>query len=169
MTKLLAVLVALSFVGCAHKQVYKDTASWNAEAGKSVQLAVKTAKFKSKKMEVTYSVTNNYEFMIVVPEGSMGLQSSDGTSMNRGNPRFEVRPGQTIVQRLVFIFDETHSGPYQLTLGGIYKGEEYTADVSKFGASWGNRSIGAVSDGYKKKSAVETEHLPSVSVTFDRG
>lgn len=167
MTKLLSLLVALSFVGCAHKQVYKDTAAWS-DGDKSVQLAVKTAKFKSKKMEVTYSVHNEYPFMVVVPEGSMGLDSADGTSMNRGNPRFEVRPGQTIVQRLIFIFDDTHSGPYKLTLGGIYKGEEYTTDVKQFGVAFGNRSIGGATDGYKKKSAVETERLPSVTVQFDR-
>ena len=96
----------------------------------------------------------------------MGLTAGEEIGISSGNLRYELRPGQVVQQRLVFEFDENPVGPFKLLLGGIYKGEEYTSDVKTFGAQWANRTLGAASDGYKKKSAVENERLPSVKVEF---
>lgn len=161
-------LLCLALVGCASKQVYRDTAAWNGDADKSAQLAVKTVKFKSKKADVTFTIRNEYPFIIVIPEGSMTLHSATGSGYSRGNYRTQVQPGQTVPMRATFVFDEKHEGPYKLQLSGIFKGDEYINDVKTFGAVVSNRSVGAAASGYKAKAAVEGERLPSVEVMFNR-
>lgn len=179
MTKLLSLLVAISFVGCAHKQVYKDTNAWNEGPEKSLQLVVKGAKFKGKKVDLNYAIKNNYPFTVVVREGSVSLSANGETGSSNGGPRLELRPGQIVSQRVIVLFEEKVEGSLKLSLSTVYRGEEYTKDVSVSGGSIGVQpgmdrtsastiGFGHASTGIKVKGALDGEALPGVSVDFVR-
>ena len=172
----LVVIALISISACAHKQTFKNLDAWNEKSGESVDFAVRAIKIKSDKADVTVSVKNEYLFTVVIPENSITFEMNGDQGVSEGNPRWVLNSGQIVTTLLKFQLADKETGPATITLRNITRGVNTTvtgvnSNTDGVSGAIGGRHIAmgisnskTKSESYVKKSAIEGESLPPVTV-----